>query len=140
MDLSQQLFYHRPMRRTLPLAFLALALLAACGNANQASLIDESPEQYRDGGLVAIQGINATGEYVGVDGEWVMMFRYPSEEAAIADQNAIAPDGQSINGQPLSWGGPVHFFRRGEFIAVYVGSQLSVLEKLSAQSPQFAGQ
>jgi hypothetical protein len=126
------------MRRTFAttLALASLVALTGCG-ANQASVIQN--EQFNDGGLVAIQGINATGEYLNVDGEWVMMFGYADDAAAEADQNAIAADGKSINGQPLNWAGPVHFFRRGRFIAIYVGSQLSVLEKLKGEGEQFAG-
>ena len=92
-----------------------------------------------DGQEVTIPGFTVTGHLTGVAGEWVGVFEYPTVEAAEADKVKVSPDGKTVDGQPVGWTAPVHYFHHGQVIAVYMGTSDSVIQTLTQSGPQFAG-
>lgn len=94
-----------------------------------------------DGDYVNIPGFSVPGRYLESFGEKVMTFQYPTVDDANVDAAKVSPDGHFIDGVEVPWDGPVHFFQRDDFIAVYVGENGDVLDALSrgGEQPQFAG-
>lgn len=134
--------------RRLSLLAIPLVILSGCANLTGSVTPGEleeqrqatrTPAQIQENDPVTLNGLSIEGRFVGVDGEWMRVFEYESEEAAIADQGKISADGAMIDGNAVTWGGPVHFFRSGRVIVVYLGKTDSILKKLSESGPQFAG-
>ena len=99
--------------------------------------VEEQPTEERP----VLPGFSVMGEYIEIDGERTMVFEYSDEGAAEEDQNKVSGDGMNIDGNDVSWDGPVHFFRHGTVIVVYVGENEGILEKLRTDAgDQFAGQ
>ena len=70
----------------------------------------------------------------------VQVFEYESAEAMESEASQVSPDGGSIGTSMVSWIGTPHFYKTGKIIALYVGSDASVLELLKGTlGPQFAG-
>lgn len=78
-------------------------------------------------------------------GDTLEVHRHPDPEAARSDAERVAPDGHSIidpTGVKMAvlWGGTPHYYLRGPLLAIYVGSDPTLLEALSAAlGPPFAG-
>jgi hypothetical protein len=65
---------------------------------------------------------------------------YESVEAMQNEASQVVPEGGSIGTSMVTWINTPHFYKTGRIIALYVGSDqtiLSLLEKVLA--PQFAG-
>ncbi|NOS67734.1 MAG: hypothetical protein HOO67_05225 [Candidatus Peribacteraceae bacterium] len=150
------------MRRFLPMLLTAPLLLSACGGKLTGSVtpddmdqpqgtqeqpvpVQEQPEQPVPIAAPAVEhpllpNFTVMGTYVTVDGEQTMIFEYPNESTAAADRAKVSADGQSIGGDPVNWGGPVHFFHAGRVIVAYPGSNESIVAKLRTDAgAQFAG-
>lgn len=92
------------------------------------------------GGTVQQPFFAVPGRILVVNGEDVQVFEYANASAAQADATRVSPDGGSIGTSLITWIAPPHFFHRDRLIALYVGSNASVLSALSsALGPQFAG-
>jgi len=78
---------------------------------------------------------------VSLDGADIQVFEYPSEGAAEADAVTISSDGNSVGTTMPFWVDSPHFFKSGQLIILYIGSDPSLLVTLeSILGPQFAGQ
>lgn len=132
--------------RLLPALIVLPLLLSACGATLTGSVTPDEmdmPEKEQSAEVTeypVLPNFTVMGAYVMLDGERTMVFEYPDENAAAADQAKVSADGRSINGVSVPWGGPVHFFRSGRVIVVYEGSNDAILTKLRADAgDQFAG-
>lgn len=147
------------MLRLLPLLALPL-LLSACG-ANLLGSVTPAPEadvqeeqqqgeqppentptlvQYQNGDWLALPGFSVAGRVTPVGGELIVVYEYESDSAAETDQAKVSSDGQRVSDNAMAWAGPVHFFRHGRVMIVYVGSNEDLLAKLRADGgDQFAG-
>ena len=57
------------------------------------------------------------------------------------EASQVAPDGGSIGTSMVSWMDAPHFYKTGRIIALYVGSDQTILDLLEkVMGPQFAGQ
>ena len=140
------------MRRLLPLFGLSV-LLSACGTnltgtvtpeqEMQQEQLQESVDvvvQIRDGGSLVLPGFSSIGTGMTRLGEVIAVFEYDSETAAAADASKVGADGRTIDGTPLDWEGPVHFYHHNRVLIVYVGDNQDFLAKLAADGgDQFAG-
>lgn len=143
------------MKYFLPFLLAIPFLFSACGANLQGSVAPDAQEQQRDGqsqkdqpsttefsagDSLALPGFSTAGRVIENNGELIAVFEYGNDEEAEADQAKVGGDGQSVDGNAVSWAGPVHFFRHGRVIVVYVGSDENLLEKLRADAgDQFAG-
>ena len=80
------------------------------------------------------------GQVLVVNGGDVQVYAYESAEQAAADTAKVSPDGTTIGLTSVFWAEPPHFFHAGQFIALYVGSDASVIDALTGTMGQrFAG-
>lgn len=145
------------MRRLLTLLTLP-TLLSACGTnlsgsvspggemQEEQTVVEQVQEnfaatvQIRDGGLLVLPGFSSIGKGMTRFGEVIAVFEYDSAEAAAADADKVGVDGQTTDGSPIAWEGPVHFYHHNRVLIVYVGSNEDFLAKLAADGgDQFAG-
>jgi hypothetical protein len=81
-----------------------------------------------------------TGRIIKVNGGEVQAFEYPDAAAAEADARRISADGSKIDDALVDWPAAPHFYRREKVLAVYVGSDLQVINPLDfVLGRQFAG-
>lgn len=74
-----------------------------------------------------------------VDGGDLQLYEFADAAAAQNASREVAPGGGSIGTTSMSWIAPPHFFRRGRVIAIYLGSDPSVLATLrQVMGPAFA--
>lgn len=84
--------------------------------------------------------LSAGGVVVTVDGQPVQVFEYDSVSALDDDVDGLAPDASSIDGLPLTWQAPPHFWRRGTVLAVAATDDATLVGQLSqALGQPFAG-
>lgn len=80
------------------------------------------------------------GKIVKVNGADVQVFEYESAEAMENEASQVAPDGGSIGTSMVEWIDTPHFYKTGRIIALYVGSDETILDILqTVLGPQFAG-
>ena len=80
------------------------------------------------------------GSIVTVNGQDIQVFEYESAEAMENEASQVAPDGGSVGTSMMMWVDAPHFYKTGRIIALYIGSDktiLALLEKVIG--PQFAG-
>ena len=139
---------------------LALGLVvSACGGAPAASASNTSPEpsavedraslvsaleaagaDVETGDSISQPFLAVEGSLIKVNGADVQVFEYDSTEAMELDSSQIAPDGSSNATTMITWMDTPHFYKSGRIIALYVGSDESILSLLeSALGAQFAG-
>jgi hypothetical protein len=149
----------------MKLTFLSVLLLmfgllvSACGGAPAASASNASPEPAAIEDLAsltaALEAAGATvlsvepisqpffsveGNIIKVNGADVQVFEYESSEAMELDSSQIASDGSSNATTMITWIDTPHFYKAGRIIALYVGSDETVLGLLEgALGSQFAG-
>ncbi|MCA1566001.1 MAG: hypothetical protein LC803_10265 [Acidobacteria bacterium] len=91
-------------------------------------------------GKISQPFFSVEGQGINVNGENVQVFVYASESAAKAEAIRVSPDGGSVGTSMMSWMAPPHFYRKGELIVLYVGSEQAVIDALVAVlGAQFAG-
>ena len=74
------------------------------------------------------------------NGADVQVFEYETVEAMEEEASQVAPDGGSIGTSMVTWVNRPHFYKAGRIIALYVGSDATVLDLLEeALGAQFAG-
>src|SRR3990167_2055217 len=123
------------MRRLLPLLAISV-LLSACGGSNLTGSVtpgvDGQPAsvELHEDDTVSLPGFSVDGHVLSRDGEMVAVFEYGSEDDSQADRDKVSGDGQSIDGNAITWTDSVHFFHHGRVIVVYVGNNEDMLGKL----------
>jgi hypothetical protein len=81
-----------------------------------------------------------TGRFLQVDGESVHVWEFASIAEAETAASGVIPDGGGTATVRVFWVAPPHFYRRDRLIALYVGSQSTLISSLAAiMGPQFAG-
>jgi hypothetical protein len=81
------------------------------------------------------------GNIIKVNGADVQVFEYESADAMENESSQVAPDGGSIGTSMVSWMDAPHFYKTGRIIALYVGSDQTILDLLEMViGLQFAGQ
>lgn len=144
----------------LSVLLLMLGLLvSACGGAPAASASNASPEpaavEDQASFIAALEAAGATvetaepisqpifsveGSIIKINGADVQVFEYENTEDMELDSSQIAPDGSSNAITMITWVDTPHFYKTGRIIALYVGSDETVLSLLeSALGAQFAG-
>ena len=74
-----------------------------------------------------------------VSGENLQVYDYIDASAAGAAAATVSKDGTQVGGAAMGWGGDPHLYLAGHIIVVYIGSDQSVMDTLSAViGPQFA--
>lgn len=82
--------------------------------------------------------LQVPGQILHVNGEDVQVYEYANEAAAAADAAQISPDG-SLTTIMIDWISIPHFYRFGNLIVLYVGTNSEILVALeSILGPQFA--
>jgi hypothetical protein len=80
------------------------------------------------------------GNIINVNEADVQVFEYESVEAMENEASQVAPDGGSIGTSMVTWVDTPHFYKTGRIIALYVGSDQTILGTLEkVLGPQFAG-
>ena len=144
----------------LSVLMLTLGLgVSACGSAPAANASNASPEpsvvEDRASLIAALNAAGATvesgepisqpffsaeGNIIKVNGADVQVFEYESAEEMELESSQIAPDGSSNATTMITWVDTPHFYKTGRIIALYVGSDETVLGLLAKTlGPQFAG-
>jgi hypothetical protein len=141
----------------LYLLFIVLGLsLQGCGNSPVTPLPTESLiVQDQASLLAALQESNATAEIVDsviqdffspegniirVNGVDIQVFEYETSEAMEQEADQVAPDGDSVGTSMMMWMDAPHFYKTGQIIVLYIGSDedtLNLLRKVIGD--QFAG-
>lgn len=84
--------------------------------------------------------LSVQGQMIEIDGTDVQVFEYRAASAAKVEAEKVSPDGTGVGTTRISWMEPPHFYRKGKIIALYLGSDLKILQTLEAVlGPQFAG-
>ena len=92
------------------------------------------------GDLISQPFFTPEGTIIKVNGADVQVFEYESPEAMEGEASQVASDGGSVGTSMVSWMDTPHFYKTGKIIALYVGSDTTVLGLLEgALGPQFAG-
>lgn len=105
--------------------------------------------------IAALQGAGATveigdpitqpfftpeGSTLKVNAAELQVFEYESAEVMENEASQVAPDGGSIGTSMVTWMDTPHFYKAGRIIALYVGSDESILALLkNVMGAQFAG-
>jgi hypothetical protein len=93
------------------------------------------------GELITQDFFSPEGSILKVNGADVQVFEYESAEAMEKEASQVAPDGGSIGTSMVSWMDAPHFYKTGRIIALYVGSDQTILDLLEkVMGLQFAGQ
>lgn len=91
-------------------------------------------------GTVTQPFMSVTGQTIKVNGEQVQVYLYANEDDANADAARISPDGGTIGNSMVDWIAPPHFYKVGQLIVLYIGTNTSLMKVLeSTVGPQFAG-
>jgi len=94
----------------------------------------------RLGGQVAQPFMPVTGHELTLDGETLQAYEFPNKELADSFAETVSEDGSAVDEKPVTWPGPVHFYRSGRIIVIYVGEKAGTEETLtSVLGKQFAG-
>lgn len=81
-------------------------------------------------GSVTQPFFSVPGRVITVNGEQVQIYEYAGEEAANADAARISPDGGTVGNTMVDWIAPPHFYKKGQLIVLYVGTNTSVMKIL----------
>jgi hypothetical protein len=80
------------------------------------------------------------GSIIKVNGADVQVYEYESTEAMENEASQVAPDGGSVGTSMMMWMDTPHFYKAGRIIALYIGSDKTILDVLEqVLGPQFAG-
>jgi hypothetical protein len=143
----------------LVLLLMFALMMSGCGNnatSNPPAELTEPPAVEDTASLIAkLQASGATveagepitqafftpeGSIIRVNREDVQVFEYESAEAMENEASQVAPDGGSIGTSMVDWIDTPHFYKTGRIVALYVGSDETILDLLEkVLGPQFAG-
>ena len=91
-------------------------------------------------GLYAQPFFLPQGQVLTVNGEDVQAFEFASAEEADTVAETVSADGSSIGTSMVGSVVPVHFYKAGKLVIVYVGSDSDVINALQeAMGSQFVG-
>ncbi len=111
--------------------------------SDYASLVDAlraAGAEVTPAGVVSQPFFTLQGQVLSVDGEDVQVFEFASADEADAVARTVSADGSSIGTSIIVWVAPPHFYKAGQLIVIYVGSDSGVIGALQeAMGPQFAG-
>ena len=80
------------------------------------------------------------GQLLSVNGEDVQSFEFASEAETTTIADTVSRDGGSVGTSMISWIAPPHFYKAGQLIVLYVGSDSGVINtREKAMGSQFAG-
>ena len=80
------------------------------------------------------------GQALRVNGEDIQVFEFASAEEANTIAQRISADGSSISSSMVGGVAPPHFYKAGQLIVIYVGSDDGVISALQkGMGAQFAG-
>ena len=80
------------------------------------------------------------GQVLSVNGEDVQVFEFTSSEEADTGAQRISAGGSSIGASMVGWVAPPHFYKAGQLIVIYVGSDDGIISALQrGMGAQFAG-
>ena len=149
------------MKTQISMSLLLLFVLIASGCANDSlaapPAATTAPRDVKDKAtlIAALEASGATveiaepisqafftpeGSIIKVNGADVQVFEYESVEAMEEEASRVAPDGGSIGTSMVTWVDTPHFYKAGQIIVLYVGSDSALLSLLDgALGPQFAG-
>ena len=92
------------------------------------------------GGRVSQPFFTAKGQELKVNNESVQVFEYANAAAAEREAKEVSPNGSSVGTNMMSWLSTPHFYRKGNLIVIYVGTDAKVMGALQAAlGAQFAG-
>lgn len=75
-----------------------------------------------------------------VEGNDLQVYEFPDSASAEQAAAGVGHDGGSVGASMVQWMAPPHFFRKGRVIAIYLGADRGVLDRLSAMlGNQFTG-
>lgn len=113
-----------------------LLLLVSCASQPPAGGTSSAASELRAAGLTVTDGgpveqpfLSVKGRVYAVDGGDLQLYSYATEAEALADTSGISPDAE-IEGVKVSWMAAPHFYRRGNTVAIYVGSDVRALAVL----------
>ena len=80
------------------------------------------------------------GRIMTVNDEAIQVFEYSNPATSESQARRVSADGNTIGNSKPSWMASPHFFKDGNLIVLYVGSNESILKVLrTTLGPQFAG-
>jgi len=92
------------------------------------------------GGEIEQAFFTVKGQVIKVNGADVQVFEYAEAATAEIEAALVAPDGGSIGTTMVTWVEAPHFYKAGNLIVLYVGTDTQVTGALeSVLGPQFAG-
>lgn len=83
------------------------------------------------GGAVSQEFFEPAGQIIRVNGADVQVFEFADEQVMQAAAGQISPDGSSIGTTMVTWVDEPHFWAAGRTIALYVGSDETVVNLLT---------
>lgn len=127
--------------------FVALLLLGlvGCGGSSTPPTSHGGPVKDYVSLVDHLRGVDATvvptgsvtqpffsvpGQVITVNGEQVQVYEYVNEDDANADAARISPDGGTVGNTMVDWIAPPHFYKKGQLIVLYVGTNTSVMKIL----------
>lgn len=91
-------------------------------------------------GIVTQPFFSVAGQAIMVNGEQVQVYEYANDDGANTDAARISPDGGTIGNSMVDWIAPTHFYKVGQLIVLYIGTNTSLMKVLeSTLGAQFAG-
>lgn len=91
-------------------------------------------------GSVTQPFFSVPGLVITVNGEQVQIYEYANDDGANTDAARISPDGGTIGNSMVDWVASPHFYKVGQLIVLYVGTNKAVTHVLEMTlGPQFAG-
>ena len=136
----------------LRMILAAAALGVACDGKSETSPdgadpVDALAARLNAAGLAVVRAgrvdqpfFSVRGEILAAGSSQIQVFVFASAAAASAVAATVSADGGSIATTQVMWVAPPHFYRSGELIVLYVGSEANVLTALvRVLGPQFAG-
>ncbi|MEW6567791.1 MAG: hypothetical protein AB1449_06420 [Chloroflexota bacterium] len=123
----------------LPTLAILVAAVTACARGPRPILdLEDLARELRAAGaelapteLLAYSGFDSPGTVLQVNQALVQVYQFESVEARQRVSDQIAPDGLSVGGRPLTWGGHPNLWAAGRLIVVYEGSDGGTILLLS---------
>ena len=125
------------MRRSR-LVVVAAVVLAGCAGSENFGHAEVVAALTRDGILVEESG-TAPGSPFSVDAQKVLagghelrVFEYPDGAAREHESSTIGMGGYSVNGTPIEWIAPPHYWVRSRVIVLYLGDDDAAITMVTA--------
>ena len=124
-----------------------LLSLVGCTSAvkieNYDNLLNElkaSKLKVETSGVITQAFFSVEGKIIKVSNEDIQVFEYPDKSKADADIKLIAPKGNPIGANWITWVSDPHFYRTDKMLILYVGKNEEIIKLLNEMlGLQFAG-